>query len=155
MKRKACMIISLLVAIITAFNISYIVKDEFFYSLDDLPKGELLRRIDEVRQDIRLKYGVNLYVYEVHATAHHPEAIRVEVENGNSGTVRTVYWQIGTSASFIGGPATQEAEGDENALNETVITINGVPIDFLTESYDCRDYYNFTYVPEKDSQNGL
>ena len=43
MKRKACMIVALLVAIIITFNIAYIVKDEFFYSLNNLPTGELLR----------------------------------------------------------------------------------------------------------------
>ena len=44
MKRKACMIITLLTIIITGVNIGYAVKDEFFYNLNSLPEGKLLRR---------------------------------------------------------------------------------------------------------------
>ena len=142
MKRKACMIIALLVAVITASNIAYMIKDEFFYKLDNLPEGKLLR--DEINQNILFSEGTWLQVYEIEPTQNHPAAIRVAVRNERTGENRTIYWQIGTRESLIYWPEDQES---------TVI-INGVPIDYTKGMYDCRDYKNFKYVPDDSVKNG-
>ena len=143
MKRKACMIIALLVAVITAVNIAYVVKDEFFYSLEDLPQGECIRQ-REINQDIFFRTGYYLQVFEVvpdeEDPSAHTKAIRVAVKNDVTGENRTIYWQIGTSESLVYWPENQG----------TVVYINGVPVDYVNGSYDCRDYDNFTYVPSDD-----
>lgn len=142
MKRKACMIAALLTAVITALNVAYTIKDEFFYSLDNLPQGKLLR--NEINQNILFSTGTWLDVYEIEATRKHPAAIRVAVRNERTGENRTVYWQIGTRESLIYWPDDQG----------TTVIINGVPVDYAHGSYDCRDYINFKYVaPETKSGN--
>ncbi len=144
MKRKACMIIALLVVVITAVNIAYVVKDEFFYSLEDLPTGECIRQ-REINQDIFFSTGYYLQVFEVvpdgEVSGSHQNAIRVAVKNDVIGVDRTIYWQIGTSESLVYWPENQG----------TVVYINGVPVDYVNGSYDCRDYDNFTYVPSDES----
>ena len=146
MKRKACMIVALLVAIIITFNIAYIVKDEFFYSLNNLPTGELLRE-DKSNSFVTLSTGNRFFVYEIKATHEHPSAIRVAVKNDQTGEDRTIYWQIGTLENLISWPEDQES----------VVIINGVPIDYINGYYDCRDYPNFTYTSQETNtkRNGL
>ncbi len=141
MKRKACMIIALLVAVITTANVAYMIKDEFYYKLDNLPEGKLLR--DEINQNILFSQGTWLQVYEIEPTHNHPAAIRVAVRNEHTGENRTIYWQIGTRESLIYWPEDQES---------TVI-INGVPIDYTKGMYDCRDYEDFKYVPDDSANN--
>lgn len=142
MKRKACMIIALFTIVITAINIAYVIKDEFFYSLDNLPQGKLLR--NEINQNILFSTGMWLDVYEVEATGDHPAAIRVVVRNDRTGESRTIYWQIGTSENLINWP---EDQG-------TIVIINGVPIDYTKGYYDCRDFANYTYVPTNPNKSG-
>ena len=142
MKRKACMIIALITVIISSVNIGFKIKDEFFYSLDNLPQGKLLR--NEINQNILFSTGTWLDVYEVEATSEHPAAIRVVAKNDITGKSRTIYWQIGTRENLIYWP---EDQG-------TVVIINGVPVDYVNGYYDCRDYLNYTYVPAKPDTNG-
>ena len=143
MKRKVCMIIALLTIIITAFNVSFMVKDEFFYNLNNLPAGKLLR--EDYDQNILFSSGILLQVFEIEPTDEHPAAIRVAVKNDFTGESRTIYWQIGTRESIINWP---------KDIDSTVI-INGVPIDYIKGHYDCRDYANFTYVPKTDKNGNL
>lgn len=143
MKRKVCMIIALLAIIITAFNVSFLVKDEFFYNMNNLPQGKLLR--EDYDQNILFSSGILLEVFEVEPTDEHPAAIRVAVKNDNTGESRTIYWQIGTRESIINWP---ENKG-------TIVVINGVPVDYIKGYYDCRDYANFTFVPEIDKNGNL
>ncbi len=143
MKRKVCMIVAVLAIIITAFNVGFSVKDEFFYKLDNLPEGKLLR--SEVNQNILFSQGLWLQVFEVEATSEHPAAIRVALKNDNTGKTRTIYWQIGTRESLINWPEDQP---------NTVI-INGVPIDYTKDFYDCRDYTDFIYKPKTNNNGNL
>ena len=143
MKRKVCMIIALLAIIITAFNVSFLVKDEFFYNMNNLPQGKLLR--EDYDQNILFSSGILLEVFEVEPTDEHPAAIRVAVKNDNTGESRTIYWQIGTRESIINWPKDKG----------TIVVINGVPVDYIKGYYDCRDYANFTFVPEIDKNGNL
>lgn len=143
MKRKVCMIIALLTIIITAFNVGFFVKDEFFYNMNNLPNGKLLRR--DYDQNILFSSGILLEIFEVEPTDEYPAAIRVAVKNDNTGESRTIYWQIGTRESIVTWP-----EG-----KSTTVIINGVPIDYVNGYYDCRDYANFTYVPKTDNDGNL
>lgn len=143
MKRKICMIVALLAIIITALNVGFFVKDEFFYNMNNLPNGKLLRK--DYDQNILFSTGILLEVFEVEPTDEHPAAIRVAVKNDNTGESRTIYWQIGTRESIINWP---ENEG-------TTVIINGVPVDYIKGHYDCRDYADFTYVPEIDNNGNL
>ncbi len=141
MKRKLCMLVAVLVAVITAINIGFSVRDEFFYGLDNLPAGKLLR--NEINQNVLFSTGNWLEVFEIEATSEHPAAIRVAVRNEVTGKSRTIYWQIGTRESLINWPDDQ---------NDTVI-INGVPVNYVSGHYDCRDYRNFIYKPTDKSGN--
>ena len=142
MKRKACMIISLLAVIITVLNVAFFVKDEFFYSMDDLPEGKLLR--NEVNQNILFSTGYLLEIYEIPASDKHPPAIRVAARNDRTGRESTVYWQIGTRESLVYWP-----EDEQNT-----VYINGVPVNYVNGHYDCRDYRNFAYIPKDDGVAG-
>lgn len=134
MKRRLCMLLALMAIIITCTNVAYCVKDEFFYDLDDLPRGELLRT--EINQNILFSTGNWLEVYEIKATSEHDSAIRVAIRNDN-GNSHTIYWQIGTTENLITWP---EDQG-------TTVIINGVPVDYMNGYYDCRDYVDFKYDP--------
>ena len=138
MKRKTCVIISLLAAAITVFNLAYIIRDSFFYSLDNLPVGTFIR--EDFSQNVLFSHGQKLKVYQIEETRNFPAAVRVELCNDNTGSCRTIYWQIGTQSTVISW----------SDISDTVVTINGVPIDFSETYYDCRDYANFTYS-EKNS----
>ncbi len=139
MKRKACMLIALLATLVTAINVAYILKDEFFYKIEKLPEGTLLR--EEIGQGVFFSSGTYLEIFEIEETDRHPAAIRVEAVNDQKDERRTIYWQIGTRESLVYWP---EEQG-------TVVYINGVPIDYVIGSYDCRDYDNYEYVPEDGS----
>lgn len=136
MNRKASVIISLLTAVIILFNIAYIIRDSFFYSLDNLPVGTFIR--EDFNQRVLFSNGYKLRVYQVRQTDNFPAAVRVEVCNDNTGECRTIYWQIGTESTVISW-----SDSDDYVVN-----INGVPIDFSKTYYDCRDYEDFTY-PER------
>ena len=138
MKRRICMIITLLAFIITSVNVGFFVKDEFFYSLNDLPEGKLLR--NEINQSVLFSTGYSLEIYEVSATDEHPAAIRVAIRNDNTNRRRTIYWQIGTRESLVYWP-----EEEEN-----IVYINGVPVDYVNGAYDCRDYHDFHYIPSTE-----
>lgn len=130
MKRKICMIVCLLAVILTLANLAYIVKDSFFYSLENLPTGTLVR--EDFDQNILFRSGYKLRVYEVSGNRHFADGVRVEMCNDITGEQRTIYWQTDTKGSII----------NWNSDSDTDVTINGVHLDFSKESYDCRDYYN-------------
>lgn len=151
MKRRLCMIITVLVAIITIANTVFAAKDEFTRSLENLPTGIMLRE-DTTNQSLALEHNLFLVVYQIPKTDNHPAAIRVALarkvfaENSDeriTQDIRTIYWQIGTTENSIGW-------SDEN---QDIVYINDVPVNYKTGSYDCRDYRNFKYKPtENDSQ---
>ncbi len=145
MKRWLCMIIMLLTAIVTVANVAFAAKDEFDYSLDNLPEGVYIR--SEVDTNVLFSTGMWLKIFEIEQTPEHKSAIRVELINDRTGENRTIYWQIGTLESLVSWP-------EENF--GTVI-INGVPIQLDGGSYDCRDYRNFKYKPqtENETDNGF
>lgn len=139
MKRKICAGLALLAAIVVMFNVAFMVNDSFFYTLDNLPTGTLIR--EDFDQNVLFSTGNKLKVYQIEATKHNPAAIRVEVCNDITGESKTIYWQTNTQQSVI-----HWQEG-----SNTIVNINGVPIDFSSNCYDCRDYYNHTYVADKNS----
>ncbi len=145
MKRKLCMLATLLALLVVIADIAYVVKDSFCYSLENLPVGTPIPyRIDEQGPNYRFsdqryvfdqnKGGYHILFYEVPATRHNPAGIRAEVCRDSTGERRTIYWQIGETANMISWE------------DYTVVIINGVTIDFTKDSYDCRDYPDFKYV---------
>ncbi len=148
MKRKACMIIALLVAVITAANVAYMIKDEFYYKLDDLPEGVKLGTL--VNTQVLFEEHYFIEVYEIPATQKHPAAIRAVLCNDQTHESRTIYWQIGTRACI-----TNWDEADTIIINDVPISYYPSgdatkPIDQKSSSYDCRDYPNFKYVPKEE-----
>lgn len=143
MSRKLCVIVSLLTALITIINIIFIIKDSFYYKIEDLPQGNLVR--EDFDQNILFSTGNKLKVYEVPETDHHTSAIRVELCNDNTGESKTVYWQIGTLSTVISW----------SSENDSVVFINDVPIDYSNPKtfYDCRDYENFQYKVKQTLPN--
>lgn len=128
MKRKICAVLFLLSIVITALNIGFFVKDTFFYSLDNIPKGTLIR--EDFDQNILFSTGYKLKVYQVEKTKRLPAGVRVELCNDLTGECRTIYWQTKTTGTIINWSEEQD----------TVVSINGVTIDFSNSVYDCRDY---------------
>ena len=150
MKRKVCMIITVLAIIITCFNVGYFAKDEFFYNIENLPTGKLLR--NDFTQEVLFSTGWSLDVYEIEQTRDHPAAIRIVAKNDKTHESRTIYWQINERATAITwlNNTYEETDGsnyDEIDYGEIIVTINDVPINIITGHYDCRDYQNFKYVP--------
>ena len=136
MKRKICAVLFLLTIVITAINIGFVVKDSFFYSLDNIPTGTLIR--EDFDQKVLFSTGYKLKVYQVERTRRLPAGVRVELCNDLSGERRTIYWQTGTTGTFINW-------SDES---DTIVSINGVTLDFSKHVYDCRDYIDHKYEPK-------
>ena len=131
-----CFVVSLLAIAVVIVNVSFAVKDSFFYSMDNLPKGTLVR--EEFNQDLLFSTGYKLRVYQIEKTRHFPSAVRVELCNDNTGECKNIYWQTGTASTVISW----------NEEDIFLVNINGVPIKITEESYDCRDFYKHTYVAE-------
>ncbi len=145
MKIRACMLVTLLCILSVIANMVYFIRDSFYYSLDNLPQGNPIPyRVDEFGPNYRFsdqKYvfdqqngGYHILFYEVPQTRHNPAGIRAEVCRDSTGEKRTIYWQIGETANMI------------SWKDYTVVTINGVTIDFSKDSYDCRDYPDYKYA---------
>ena len=149
MKRKACMLATLLAVVVIIANIAYIIKDSFYYSLENLPTGTPIPfRVEEDKvlyQFRDQKYfltpeattGYYILFYEVKTDGKYgirAEACRDDESGDNVIERKTIYWQIGETANMI----TWE--------DYTVVNINGVTIDFSKEVYDCRDYPNYEYI---------
>ena len=143
MKRKACMLATLLAVVVVIANIVYVVKDSFYYSLENLPtgtpipyivdsQGPIYRFSDQKYLFNQEKGGYYIRFYEVKTNGQ--QGIRAEVCRDSTGEKRTIYWQIGETANMISWE------------DYTVVTINGVTIDFSKNTYDCRDYPNYQYV---------
>lgn len=144
MRRRVCMLASLLAVIVTVVNIAFFVKDSFFYSLENLPTGNPYQ-VDSSGENHRFvdqKYffdpengGYYILFYSVPATGHNPSGIRAEVGREGSNWRKTIYWQIGETANLL-------------SWNDyTVVTINDVTIDFSKDTYDCRDYVDYKFKP--------
>ncbi len=151
MKRKMCMLVALLAIVITVANIGFVIKDSFYYSLNNLPTGTPIpSMISEYGPNYVFseqqylfdseKGGYYIRFYEVAETRHNPAGIRAEVCRDVTGERRTIYWQINEKATEI------------TWLDYTVVTINGVTIDFSADeefnSYDCRNFPNYQYTPD-------
>ncbi len=146
MKRKACMLLALLTVLVVIANVTYFVKDAFYYSLENLPQGTPIPYHIDEEQGANYRFSDQKYVfdqqkggyhvlfYEVPQTKHNPAGIRAEVCRDSTGEKRTIYWQIGETANMISWE------------DYTVVIINGVTIDFSKESYDCRNYPDYKYV---------
>jgi hypothetical protein len=129
LKQKICIIVWLLATVTIICNIVFVIKDSFFYSLDNLPTGNFVR--EDKDQAVFFNSGYRLMVYEVPKNKHFEGGIRVEVCNDIKNENKTIYWQTGTTGSMISWV------GESNC---TAVTINGIYIDFSKETYDCRDF---------------
>lgn len=138
MKRIVCAVLFLLTVIVTAINIGFFVKDSFFYSLDNIPKGTLIR--EDFDQNVLFSTGYKLKVYQVEKTRRLPAGVRVELCNDLTGENRTIYWQTNTTGTIINW-------SDES---NTIVSINGVTLDFSKHVYDCRDFENHKYEPKNN-----
>ncbi len=155
MRRRLCMLASLLAVIVTVVNIGFFVKDSFFYSLDNLPKGTPIPyKVDESGENYRFadqKFvfdqengGYYILFYYVPETRHNPAGVRAEVCRDSTGERKTIYWQINETANLISWE------------DYTVVTINGVTIDFSKDTYDCRDYVDYKFKPfVLNEENGV
>ena len=130
MQRKICGITLLICTVIVAFNLAFIVKDTFYYDLENLPQGSFVR--SEINQELFLSQGLRLEIYQVEATAHYPAAVRVALHNVNTRERRNVYWQTNTESTMI-------VWNEENIYE---VGINGVNIDLRGKGFDCRDLMN-------------
>ena len=131
-----CFIVSALTAATVIANIAFLIKDSFFYDMDDLPAGTFVR--EEFNQDLLFSTGYTLRGYQIDKTSHFPAAVRVELYNGQTGECSNIYWRTDTERTVINW-----SEDDPLAVN-----INGVPIRLTENVYDCRDYYNNIYTAE-------
>ena len=127
MKRVMCFVISLLTVAVVVVNIGFVVKDSFFYNMDDLPEGTFVR--EEFNQDLLFSTGYKLRVYQVEKTAHFPSAVRVELCNDNTGERQNIYWQTKTQHTVI----------NWNEEDIFLVNINGVSLRLTEDTYDCRD----------------
>ena len=149
MKRRACTVALWLAIVVVIANIAFVIKDSFYYNLENLPTGTPIPYIVDEQGAIysfsdqkylfdQEKGGYYIRFYEVIADGK--QGIRAEVCKDSTGERKTIYWQIGETANMISWE------------DYTVVTINGVTIDFSKDVYDCRDYPNYKYVKHIENQ---
>ncbi len=98
----------------------------FFFSMNNLPKGELIDSIDSPNGNST----VNVYIARGNATV--AEAIRCEViyKDRIINKKRNIYWQYRQSAVKI------------TWLNDTTVRINDINLDINKDTYDYRQEKN-------------
>lgn len=110
-------VIVLCAAVFIANIIGYIC-DTFFFSINDLPKG------DEIGEFISAGGTYTVHMYKV--SNSFGDAIRGELKNNENGKTKNVYWQ------------TKSDEMTVFWLNDKLCSINGNVIDITNDVYDCR-----------------
>ena len=126
-KRIVCAVVAFVAATVTLVNVAFCVKDTYFYSIDDLPDGTLVR--EDKNWDLFLSEHYVLRIYQVDKNQHYPSAVRVELYNTHTKDKKNIYWQTETQSTVI--------SWDEE--NKYKVNINDVWLDVRTDTYDCRD----------------
>lgn len=114
--KKMLMIIALLAAIVSVFNTVGLVTDAFFYTIEDLPEGNLVETIASPDGENE----VSVYLIDNALGT----AIRCELD-GKEGS-RNIYWVTGIN------------KADVKWKDNDRVTINGVTLDIADGSYDSR-----------------
>ncbi len=110
-------------------NIFFFVKDQLFFNINDVPKGEFIYAAMSPSGDKSAQF------YRVNS----PEGVaaRVEVvffdENDNEIKKDNIYWEVGKSNVAI------------SWVDNNIITIDEAPLDLANnDSYDCRRKTSFS-----------
>ncbi len=115
--------------LIVFFNIFFFVKDQLFFSIEDVPQGEFIYAAMSPTGDKTAQF------YRV--TSPEGVAARVEVvvfdQNNNEVKKNNIYWEVGKSNVTI------------SWVDEDIITIDEAPLVLSNgDSYDCRRKTSFS-----------
>lgn len=113
-KSKILIIIVTIISIV----IIYLIYN-FFYSLNSLPKGDLLESIKSPTNE----YVINSYLVRNSLSA---DAIRVELINNKTLKRKNIYWWY------------PESTADIKWINEDIVEINGHTLNIYKDRYDWR-----------------
>ncbi len=130
MKNKKLFIgIYIFCLLIVFFNIFFFVKDQLFFSIEDVPKGEFIYSAMSPSGNKTAQF------YRVNS----PEGVaaRVEVlvfdESKDEVKKNNIYWEIGKSNVTI------------SWVDDNIITIDEAPLDLANgDTYDCRRKTSFS-----------
>lgn len=122
MKKTAFIIVSVIMAVTVAVNVTFFAIDNFSNSMDDLPKGKFL--FSTMSTDPQQSYTVQLY--RVSDEDGPGDAIRAVRINNSTGEQKNFYWVVGETNATVTWDS------------EFVIIINDRKIDIRTQVYDWR-----------------
>lgn len=131
--KKINKIIVILCLIITILNLFGTTIHSFFYSMDDLPKGDFL--FSAMSNDT--KKTLKIYRVEV---INLGTGIRGELITNEDGKEikRNIYWQINKENAIV------------SWVNSETVMINGEKININEEGYDCRSKITIPETPAKN-----
>ena len=111
-------VIAALAGLVVAANVLFFVYDNFFYSINQLPQGEHV---------VSATSHSGRYVVEMYKVQNSMGvAVRVELFDNITKTVKNVYWENHTDKIEIFW------------LNETMVSINGNVVDITVDRFDSR-----------------
>lgn len=127
--KKLFVVIYVFCLLIVFFNIFFFVKDQLFFSIEEVPQGEFIYAAMSPSGNKSAQF------YRVNS----PEGVaaRVEVlvfdEEKNELKKNNIYWEIGKSNVTI------------SWVDDNIITIDEAPLDLANgDSYDCRRKASFS-----------
>lgn len=116
--RVVLAIVATVALLVTTFNSIYMIHDDFFYSIDDLPTGQKVTSVTSPDGNKELE------IYRVKNSLG--EGVRCCVtENGES---KNVFWQTGRGDASV-----------QWAADSIHVAINGETVNIETQFYDSRD----------------
>lgn len=118
MKSKAIRImIPVILFLVTAVNAFYFIRSSFFYTVDNLPKGEFLYSVMSPNGQNTLR----VYRVEIEGIG---KAVRGEIVSTDK--TYNIYWETGTISAIA------------SWVNTKVVDINGNTVHIAGEPYDSR-----------------
>ncbi|WP_405081041.1 DUF5412 domain-containing protein [Paenibacillus chitinolyticus] len=111
--------ISLATTCLIGLLIGYVIY-YFFFSMGNLPKGELVKILDSPDKS----YTINLYLVNGGATTDF--SIRGELINNKSASSKNIYW------------AYHESRSELSWVNDHTVIINGHELNVKKDKYDWR-----------------
>ena len=115
--KKALIILGIAMFFVMIFNTVGVVLDTFFYTVEDVPRGEFVATYPSPYGDAK----VDVYVVKNPIS----NAVRCEVVKGEE--TRNLYWEVGADKASV------------TWLDKTIVYINGRTLDINKSEYDSRN----------------
>ncbi len=127
-KKRALVLFYVVALLITVCNLGFFIKDQMFFDMNNLPKGEFVHS--------SLSPDTNRTAMTYRVDTPKGSAIRVEIvevnENIEKILTKNIYWDVNKKIVTVGW------------VDNNIITIDGKPLDIsIGDTYDCRRKKSF------------